>query len=89
MIRTVALWVVAVILIGVLLFLTLGASFVDGRMNTVIAKPPYTVSPAAQANEPQCPAQQQPAKPAKDQAPAKQHAGGGHVVAVRMGWEAG
>lgn len=49
----------------------------------------FSLSPAAQAHEPQCQAQQQTAKPAKDQAPTKQHSGGGHVVAVRMGWEAG
>jgi microsomal dipeptidase-like Zn-dependent dipeptidase len=49
MIRTITLWVVALLLVAVLLFLTVGASFVDGRMNTVIRKPPYTVGPAAQA----------------------------------------
>ncbi|MBI1809583.1 MAG: dipeptidase [Gemmatimonadetes bacterium] len=47
--RKVATWLLAVVLLAVLAFLTLGASFVDRRMNTVILKPPYRVSPAAQA----------------------------------------
>lgn len=47
--RTVVSWVVALVLVAVLLFLTVGASIVDRRMNTVILKPPYVVSPAAQA----------------------------------------
>lgn len=47
--RTVVSWVVALVLVAVLLFLTVGASLVDRRMNTIIRKPPYVVSPAAQA----------------------------------------
>jgi len=49
MVRTIVLWVVALVLVGVLLFLTIGASVTDGMMNTVIHKPPYTVSAAAKA----------------------------------------
>ena len=69
-------------------FGVLGSMAVNVALGLVVAAV-FSVSPnTAQAHEPQCPQQQQPAKPAKDQAPAKQHPGG-HVVAVRMGWEAG
>lgn len=69
-------------------FGVLGSVAVNLALALIVAAV-FSVSPAAQAHEAQCPTQQQPAKPAKDQAPTKQHAGGGHVVAVRMGWEAG
>lgn len=68
-------------------FGVLGSVAVNLALALIIAAV-FSVSPVVQAHEAQCPDKQQPAKPTKDQAPAKQRQGG-HVVAVRMGWEAG
>jgi membrane dipeptidase len=41
--------ILGLVIIGAAAFFAFGARFVDARMNTVLVKPPYVVSPAAQA----------------------------------------
>ena len=49
MIKKLFAGIAAVLVIVVALFLSYGARFVDARMNVVLHKPPYAVSPAAKA----------------------------------------
>lgn len=45
--RKLIIGAVTLVIVGVVSFLAFGARFIDGRMNTVLQKPPYVVSPAA------------------------------------------